>query len=66
MTQRRLPLEAPSFTCRDCGFTSYNRNDMKHRYCVRCHKFMDDLRTAADERAAAARFADTYRKLLPK
>jgi len=66
MTQRRLPLEAPSFTCRECGFTSYNLNDVKHRYCGRCHKFMAELRTAADMRVAQQRFADSYRKLLPK
>ena len=66
MTQRRLPLASPSFTCRDCGMTSYNLNDVKHRYCGRCHKFMAELRTAADLKEAQRRFADSYRKLLPK
>jgi hypothetical protein len=66
MNQRRLPLAVPSFTCRDCGVTSYNRNDVKHRYCARCHKFMGDLRSAVDIKDAERRFGETYRKLLPK
>lgn len=61
MGQRRLP-----FRCRDCGFVSYNLNDVKQRYCGRCHKFMDELRSAADIKDAERRFADSYRKLLPK
>jgi len=32
-----------SFKCPRCGFESYNANDLKHRYCVRCHLFADDL-----------------------
>jgi hypothetical protein len=30
-----------SFTCPDCGRTSYNPNDARHRYCGACHKFFD-------------------------
>jgi hypothetical protein len=32
----------PSFECPFCGFISYNRNDIVHRYCVRCRLFADD------------------------
>jgi len=65
--QPKLPLlTPPSFTCRDCGMTSYNANDAKHRYCGRCHKFMGELRNAADIKQAERRFNETYRKLLPK
>jgi hypothetical protein len=31
--------EAPSFTCPDCGAISWNRNDVEHGYCGRCHAF---------------------------
>lgn len=24
-----------------CGTVSYNPNDIKHRYCTRCHRFME-------------------------
>ncbi len=27
--------------CLDCGFTSWNRNDVKHKYCGNCHEFHD-------------------------
>lgn len=26
-------------TCRKCGRTSHNENDIKHRYCGHCHEF---------------------------
>jgi len=26
----------PSITCPKCGLTSYNLNDIKHRFCARC------------------------------
>lgn len=29
----------PSITCSQCGLTSYNENDIRERYCGRCHKF---------------------------
>lgn len=32
----------PSITCTDCGMTSYNPNDIKHKYCGNCHKWHDD------------------------
>jgi hypothetical protein len=34
--------EPPSITCPQCGATSYNLNDIEHRYCGRCHRFHDD------------------------
>lgn len=30
------------FTCPFCGFVSHNANDLRERYCVRCHLFVDD------------------------
>jgi hypothetical protein len=36
MTERAAP---PSITCPVCGLTSYNPNDVRERYCVRCHQF---------------------------
>lgn len=27
----------PSFTCPDCGMTSYNPNDIREGYCGNCH-----------------------------
>lgn len=30
------------FTCPICGARSYNPNDAKHRYCARCHLFVDE------------------------
>jgi ribosomal protein L37E len=64
--QAELFGPSPSFTCRDCGRTSYNLNDVKQRYCGHCHKFMAELRGAVDIRDAQRRFAESYRKLLPK
>lgn len=37
----RLDNRAP-FKCPDCGAESWNENDKRHRYCVRCHKFFDE------------------------
>jgi predicted amidophosphoribosyltransferase len=34
--------ESPSFTCPRCGSVSYNPNDIRERYCGRCHAFVDD------------------------
>ena len=67
MTRRQTRLfDGEPFRCRDCGFVSYNPNDAKHRYCARCHRFMDDLRSEADTKYAARRFQDSYRALLLK
>jgi ribosomal protein S27AE len=37
---RRIRQEA--FTCPLCGAVSYNSNDVRERYCGRCHRFVDD------------------------
>jgi hypothetical protein len=29
-------------TCTACGRTSYNANDVKHRYCGNCKTYLDD------------------------
>lgn len=34
-----MTTEQPSFTCPDCNMTSYNPNDILHRYCGNCHEF---------------------------
>jgi hypothetical protein len=31
----------PSFACPKCGLLSFHPNDIKERYCVRCHVFFD-------------------------
>lgn len=31
--------ERPSIRCIACGLTSYNKNDISHKFCGRCHKF---------------------------
>src|SRR5262245_1802653 len=36
--KRRSEVEqVPSTTCPRCGFTSYNPNDIREKYCVQCH-----------------------------
>lgn len=31
-----------SFTCPDCGYISHNPNDVRERYCGRCHWWTGD------------------------
>jgi hypothetical protein len=31
-----------SFVCQHCGAESFNPNDIRERYCGRCHAFVDD------------------------
>jgi hypothetical protein len=31
-----------SFICPHCGTESFNPNDIRERYCGRCHVFADD------------------------
>jgi hypothetical protein len=37
-----MTAEPPSFTCPDCGRTSYHPQDVAHRYCGACHTFPED------------------------
>jgi hypothetical protein len=32
----------PGIKCLDCGMTSYNRQDIRHRYCGNCKTYLDD------------------------
>lgn len=34
--------DAAAFTCPCCGAVSHNSNDVRERYCSRCHRFVDD------------------------
>lgn len=34
--------DGKSITCNRCGRTSYNLNDVKHKYCGHCHVFHED------------------------
>lgn len=40
----------PHYRCKACGAVSFNRNDIKERYCGRCHQFADDRPTARKRR----------------
>lgn len=33
---------APHFRCPKCGKVSFNLNDVRQRYCGRCHLFVED------------------------
>lgn len=44
----RFPDQEPSlppvtFTCPHCNRTSYNPNDLAHRYCGNCKHFCDEV-----------------------
>jgi hypothetical protein len=34
-----IPAGLPSYTCPWCGRTSYNLNDVRHRFCGACRQF---------------------------
>lgn len=34
-----IDLNAPSITCKVCGLTSFNVNDVNNRYCGHCHRY---------------------------
>jgi ribosomal protein S27AE len=34
--------EPPSYVCPRCGARSFNPNDIRERYCGRCHVFQED------------------------
>ena len=35
--------DPPSFTCPDCGMTSYNPNDITNQYCGACHEWKSSV-----------------------
>ncbi len=37
-----------SITCKLCGMTSYNPNDIANRYCGNCYMFLDALERDPD------------------
>jgi hypothetical protein len=39
-----------SITCKLCGMTSYNPNDVINRYCGHCHQFLQALELDRDPR----------------
>jgi hypothetical protein len=41
--RRYLSQPHASITCPLCGMVSYNRNDIKERYCGNCHLHHDDM-----------------------
>lgn len=36
-----------SFTCAECGWTSYNPTDVAEGYCGHCHGWTDELEAEA-------------------
>lgn len=32
----------PSITCRVCGWTSFSKEDVRHKYCAHCHEFHNE------------------------
>ncbi|KKM23194.1 hypothetical protein LCGC14_1617650 [marine sediment metagenome] len=36
-------VEPESYTCPECGMTSYHPEDVKHEYCANCHKTKREL-----------------------
>lgn len=38
-----IDLNGPSITCKICGLTSFNKNDVIQHYCAHCRVFHDDL-----------------------
>lgn len=37
-----IAADGRSITCHLCGLTSHNANDVRERYCGRCHVFHGD------------------------
>ena len=38
-----LTQDGTAIRCLLCGMTSLNPSDVSHRYCARCHVFLDDF-----------------------
>jgi hypothetical protein len=41
--ESRSGSKPPSFVCPHCGAESFNPNDIRERYCGRCHAYVDDI-----------------------
>lgn len=52
-----VALDGSWIRCGECGRTSYNRNDVKMRYCARCHAWLD---TCCDFCSGHSGFAHDY------
>lgn len=51
--------------CGECGAVSYNRNDIQHKYCTRCHKYHGNapiagVRTWITRDELAQRYPEDY------
>jgi len=44
----------PSIVCPLCGFESHHPEDVRRRYCARCHVFHDDVPDDARSLSAVA------------
>jgi hypothetical protein len=52
---------AASFVCPHCGAESFNPNDIRERYCGRCHQFEDDRLDAMVGSVAIKRLIEEVR-----
>jgi hypothetical protein len=50
----RIAEDGKSITCRICGLTSHNENDVRERYCGNCCRFHEDPLTPDDGHEDAA------------
>jgi ribosomal protein L37E len=39
--EKPKPEKPPSYVCARCGAESFNPNDIRERYCARCHAFAE-------------------------
>jgi hypothetical protein len=63
------PVQQPYIVCPKCGMVSHNPNDVRERYCGRCHAFHDDpyfakRRIATEAVEVIARFASIARSIM--
>lgn len=49
LAQYRVAKDGSSITFYPCETTSHNRNDVKNRYCAKCHRFIADLWRPGDD-----------------
>ncbi len=45
-----------SITCTVCGLTSFNPNDVAHKYCANCHQFHEIMKLERQVAAAKLNF----------